>query len=101
MLPDPIENLSVGVSTDTSQCPSSRAPRMRNRMTNGIGTCVRIRSGSEKSAILVAKCLVSILQVRIPKLLLMKSFILFCICNKSLVEVSTIEGSLPVDYMLS
>jgi hypothetical protein len=31
----------------------------------------------------------------------MKSFILFCICNKSVVGVITTEGSLPVDYMLS
>ena len=101
MFPYPKENLSAGVSTDTSQCPSSRAPRMRSRMPNGIDICVRIRPGQEKSAILLTKCLVSFLQVRISKLLLMKSFILFCICNKSVTVVSTIEGSLPVDYMLS
>jgi len=74
---------------------------MRSRMPNGIDICGRIRSGPEKAAILLAKCLISFLQVRISKLLLMKSFILFCICNKFVVEVSIIEGSLPVDYMLS
>jgi len=63
LFPDPMENLFAGVSTDASQCPSSIDSRMRSRIPNGIDICVRIRSGSEKSAILLAKCLVSFLQV--------------------------------------
>jgi len=43
----------------------------------------------------------SFLKVRITQLLLIKSFTLFCICNNSVVEVSTTAGSLPADYMLS
>ena len=66
----------------------------------GIDICFRIRSGPQQSAILLAKSLVSFLQVRISKMLLLKSFILCCICNKSVVEVSSIESILPVDYVL-
>jgi hypothetical protein len=98
MFPDPMENLSAAVSTDARQCPSSRDPR---RMPNGIDVCVRIRSGPEKSAILLAKCLVSFLQIRISKMLLMKSFVLCWICNRSVAEMRTIDGILPVDYALS
>lgn len=50
----------------------------------------------EKSAIVLTKTLVAFLIIQISKLPFMKSNLLFFICNKSVVDASTIEGSLPI-----